>query len=236
MKIEDIQKQLLELNVNGMTENKPSGSTSLTYLSWANAWKEFIKIYPNATYSIKTSDKGLPYFESDGGAIVYTTVTVEGIERMMWLPVMDMNNNAMKRTPYEYTTKWGKKTVQAFDMFDVNKTVMRCLTKNLAMFGLGIYIYAGEDMPDVVQESKHIDNVNTLKETKEENKTVEKVESIDVDCSKWNIDKVKDFLKQHKQSMEYLEKNNKTIDTVSEKWLRERTNKILTAMNNENKK
>lgn len=54
----------------------------------------------------------------------------------------------MKHEAYTYTTKYGSKTVEAATMFDINKTLMRCLTKNLAMFGLGIYIYAGEDLPE----------------------------------------------------------------------------------------
>jgi hypothetical protein len=77
----------------------------------------------------------------------------------MWLPVMDGRNKAMKAEPYTYTVRDFKtkqqveKTVEAFTMFDVNKTIMRCLVKNLAMFGLAIYIYAGEDLPDVEPES-----------------------------------------------------------------------------------
>ena len=55
----------------------------------------------------------------------------------------------MKCIPYEYDTRAGKKTVEQASMFDVNKTIMRCLVKNLAMFGLGLYIYAGEDLPEV---------------------------------------------------------------------------------------
>ena len=95
----------------------------------------------------------------------------------MWLPVMDGANNAMKAEPYEYTVKnpnfrYAKKQedgryldkygneqpeyfvkhVNAATMFDVNKTIMRCLVKNLAMFGLGLYIYAGEDLPTAPEE------------------------------------------------------------------------------------
>ena len=66
----------------------------------------------------------------------------------MWLPVMDGANKAMKAYSYEYSTKYATKNVNAATMFDVNKTVMRCLVKNLAMFGLGIYIYKGEDLPE----------------------------------------------------------------------------------------
>ena len=65
----------------------------------------------------------------------------------MWLPVMDSHNDAMLSQPYEVKTKFGSYTVAKCTMFDVNKTIMRCLTKNLAMFGLGLYIYAGEDLP-----------------------------------------------------------------------------------------
>jgi len=70
----------------------------------------------------------------------------------MWLPVMDGANKAMKNAPYSYTTRYGEKTVEAASMFDINKTLMRCLVKNLAMFGMGIYIYAGEDLPDTPTE------------------------------------------------------------------------------------
>lgn len=66
----------------------------------------------------------------------------------MWLPVMDGANTPLKFEPYEVTTRTGKRTVQGATMFDINKSLMRCLAKNLAMFGLGLYIYAGEDMPE----------------------------------------------------------------------------------------
>jgi NH3-dependent NAD+ synthetase len=61
---------------------------------------------------------------------------------------MDGKNKSMKKVPYTYSTKYGDKTVEAATTFDINKTIMRCLVKNLAMFGLGIYIYAGEDLPE----------------------------------------------------------------------------------------
>ena len=77
-----------------------------------------------------------------------TEVTIAGETLEMWLPVMDGANKAMKSTQYSYTTRYGEKSVEAATMFDINKTLMRCLVKNLAMFGMGIYIYAGEDLPD----------------------------------------------------------------------------------------
>ena len=77
----------------------------------------------------------------------HTRVTIEGETLEMQLPVMDGANKAMKNKSYEYTTRFGTKTVEPASMFDINKTIMRCLVKNLAMFGLGLYIYAKEDMP-----------------------------------------------------------------------------------------
>lgn len=137
------------INVNEHTEVK----NGLTYLSWAWAWDYFKQSAPDATYEIVKNNNGLPYFESAAGAMVYTKVTACGQTHEMWLPVMDGANNAMKSAPYTYTVKDWKtkqpveKKVDAFTMFDVNKTIMRCLVKNLAMFGLGLYIYAGEDLP-----------------------------------------------------------------------------------------
>ena len=82
---------------------------------------------------------------------MFTKVTIEGITHEMWLPVMDEKNKAMKNKLYTYKTKYGEKEVAPATMFEINKTIMRCLTKNLAMFGLGIYIYAGEDLPEDVK-------------------------------------------------------------------------------------
>lgn len=136
------------VNVNEHTEVKDTGKTRLTYLSWAWAWAEVKKRFPNASYEI-VKFEGLPYvFDEKTGYMVYTTVTIDGITHEMWLPVMDANNRAMLDHPYEVQTKYSKFTVQSATMFDINKTIMRCLTKNLAMFGLGLYIYAGEDLPD----------------------------------------------------------------------------------------
>lgn len=136
------------VNVNEHTEVKDTGKVKLTYLSWAWAWAEVKKRFPTASYEIIKFD-GLPYvYDEKTGFMVYTTVTIEGVTHEMWLPVMDGNNKAMFDHPYEVQTKYNKFTVQAATMFDVNKAIMRCLTKNLAMFGLGLYIYAGEDLPE----------------------------------------------------------------------------------------
>lgn len=146
-------KTLNEINVNDKTEKKEVGNTQLTYLSWAWAWAETCKAFPDANYEVIHYD-GKPYlFDENLGYLVATNVTIEGVTKTMSLPVMDGANKAMKNAPYTYQTKYnGEKTVEAATMFDINKTMMRCLVKNLAMFGLGLYIYAGEDLPDVEPE------------------------------------------------------------------------------------
>lgn len=128
---------------------------SLTYLSWANAWSEFKSAYPSATYQILKNENGLPYFSDPNlGIMVFTEVTVDNVTHQMWLPVMDSKNKAMKLQSYTYLVwenyqkKHVEKTVQAASMFDINKTLMRCLVKNLAMFGLGLYIFQGDDLPE----------------------------------------------------------------------------------------
>ena len=171
-------KELYSLNVNDNVEKK----NGLTYLSWAYAVAEFFKRYPQAEYEIEKFDN-LPYvYDPNTGYMVYTKVTVEGQTREMWLPVMDSANKAMKSEPYRYTVKnpnfkWAKydaesgkykdkygdvqeefieKICESATMFDINKTIMRCLVKNFAMFGLGLYIYAGEDLPEIIEEPKPV--------------------------------------------------------------------------------
>ena len=146
---------LFALDVNGHKEERKSGGTSLSYLSWVWAWAETMRRYPDATYEIVTDCNGLPFFcDPNTGYIVFTKVTINGMTRMMWLPVMDGANKAMKTEPYTYKVKdyrtggFIDKRVEAATMFDINKAIMRCLVKNLAMFGLGLYIYAGEDLPE----------------------------------------------------------------------------------------
>ena len=150
--------QLVSLNVNEKTESK----NGLTYLSWSNAWLEFKKVYPTATYNIiKDPQTGLPYFvDPNVGIMVFTEVEAGGLRYSMWLPVMDSSNRTMKTEPYTYQV-WNKTTkqyenrkVEAATMSDINRSLMRSLCKNMAMFGLGLYIYNGEDMPETLESSE----------------------------------------------------------------------------------
>lgn len=193
------------VNVNQWVEKKNTGKTTLSYLSWSNAWAEVKKRYPNATYEIVKFENGLPYtYDENTGYMVYTKVTIEGITHEMWLPVMDSHNDAMLSKPYEVKTKYNSYTVAKCTMFDVNKTIMRCLTKNLAMFGLGLYIYSGEDLP----EEEVSPEVREATLEMEEWITSGILEGDNLRKAKYYIDN-KD-LEGMKRTIEWCRKNNKS--------------------------
>ena len=124
------------INVNGKTEQK----NGLTYLSWAWAWGEVKKLFPDATYTIYENEAGWNYHTDGKTCWVKTGVTVNGIEHVEYLPVMDFKN---KSIPLDSVTS-----------FDVNKAIQRSLTKAVARHGLGLYIYAGEDLPEGEEQPK----------------------------------------------------------------------------------
>jgi hypothetical protein len=138
-KKQTVFERLSAINVNEHVEKKKD----LSYLSWAWAWSEVKRACPDARYDIQPTE-----YDEALGFMCHTTVTIEGETLEMWLPVMDGANKSMLKTPYTYKTKYGEKTVDGATTFDINKTIMRCLVKNLAMFGLGLYIFAGEDLPE----------------------------------------------------------------------------------------
>lgn len=117
-------------NVNEHVEKK----NGLSYLSWAWAWAEVKKEYPSANYTVYENEQGWNYFTDGRTCWVKTGVTIEGLEHIEYLPVMDFKN---KSIPLDQVTS-----------FDVNKTIQRSLTKAVARHGLGLYIYAGEDVPE----------------------------------------------------------------------------------------
>lgn len=123
-------QQLNAINVGDKTEKK----NGLTYLSWAWAWGEVKKLHPEATYTIYENADGWNYHTDGRTCWVKTGVTVEGIEHIEYLPVMDYKNRSIP--------------VDMVSSFDVNKAIQRSLTKAVARHGLGLYIYAGEDLPE----------------------------------------------------------------------------------------
>lgn len=123
-------KELNAINVNKMTEKKGN----LTYLSWAFAWQEVKKLCPDMNRTVYENAVGNNYHTDGRTAWVKVGVTIAGIEHIDYLPIMDARNNAI---PVEKVTS-----------FDVNKAIQRSTTKAIGLHGLGLYIYAGEDMPE----------------------------------------------------------------------------------------
>jgi hypothetical protein len=137
---------LNSINVNDKTEKK----NGLTYLSWAWAWGEVKKKFPDATYKIYETTNPQGYvcnYYTDGRTCwVKTGVIIQGIEHIEELPVMDYKN---KSIPLENVNS-----------FDVNKAIQRSLTKAVARHGLGLYIYAGEDLPEEERNDNKIDQMD----------------------------------------------------------------------------
>ena len=129
-KEKSVFETLNSINVNGKTEKK----NGLTYLSWAFAWGEVKKNYPDAFYTIYEDKEGMLYHSDGRTCWVKTGVTINGQEHIEYLPVMDFRNNSI---PVDKVTST-----------DVNKAIQRSLTKACARHGLGLYIYAGEDLPE----------------------------------------------------------------------------------------
>jgi hypothetical protein len=121
-------EKIYGINVSEKIEKKGN----LAYLSWTWAWAEFKKIFPKATYKVDAFGGTYCTGNEKLGYMVRTEVTADELTYEMWLPIMDSRNQ----------------TILQPKMTEVNKSIMRCLTKNLAMFGLGLYIYAGEDLPE----------------------------------------------------------------------------------------
>ena len=163
--------ELNNINVNDKTEKK----NGLTYLSWAFAWGELKKRYPEATYIVYENADGWNYFTDGRTCWVKTGVTVNGIEHIEYLPIMDFKN----------------RSISANDVtsFDINKAIQRSLTKAVARHGLGLYVYAGEDLPEEEKE-----RVPLAKELQRE--IFSAWEAKNGKVAGENIDKYAEFLKQ----------------------------------------
>lgn len=134
--------ELLKLNVKDHTEKK----NGLSYLSWAWAWTEALKADPMANFEVMMFDGGeSPYMVVNNTGMVWVTVTMFGKPMTCFLPIMDHRN----------------KPIAQPDAFQVNTSLMRCLTKALALHGIGLYIYAGEDLPEQDEAKPEVKAVKT---------------------------------------------------------------------------
>ena len=141
--MENYFNKLNGINVNEKVEKK----NGLTYLSWAWAWAEVKKLFPDAVYTIYENRDGWNYHTDGRTCWVKTGVTVNGVEHIEYLPVMDYKNRSI---PADSVTS-----------FDVNKAIQRSLTKAVARHGLGLYIYAGEDLPETDQTATAVPAATT---------------------------------------------------------------------------
>ena len=144
------------------------------YVSWTDAWTEFKKVYPKAEYKIYENQEGFPCFFNETGGMVKVGVKVEELEYINWMPVLDYNNKSVSK--------------ETIDTFQINKAIQRGFVKAIAMHGLGLYVYRGEDFPEepVAEEEK--------KESKEETKVVRTNEELTcVKCKKIVDEKVYEF-------------------------------------------
>lgn len=134
---------LAAVNCNEHIEKKNNGKVELSYLSWAWAWHYIKSRYPNAFYTIYERQDGVPYWTDGRTAWVKTGVTIEGMEHIEYLPIMDYRNVSIP--------------LEKINSMDMNKAIQRSLTKAAARHGLGLYIYAGEDIPLPEAEAKELE-------------------------------------------------------------------------------
>lgn len=169
--------ELNNVNVNEYVEKK----NGLSYVSWSYAWTEVKKRHPDANYKVYENADGWNYHTDGRTGWVKTGVTVNGIEHIEYLPIMDFKN---KSIPLENITS-----------FDVNKAIQRSLTKACARHGLGLYIYAGEDLPE--EEKKAEDN--KIKDLQEQVITSTKADalSLSITNNKISTDTVMEILKKY---------------------------------------
>ena len=163
-------EKLSAINVNDKTEKKGR----YTYLTWSFAWSELKKVSPNAYAKVYHDENtNMPYFLSKAGALVKVGVTVDELEHINYLPVMDMRNNAI--------------APEKINMMDVNKAIQRCTVKAIALHGLGLYIYAGEDLPEIETEqaeSKVNAKAKAVAVAKTEKKTPKHI-TLDIGDGNW---------------------------------------------------
>lgn len=157
--METTEKNYFEILNNINVQEKIEKKNNLSYLSWAWAWGEIKKLYPNANYKIyerETENGPVNYFTDGKTCWVKTGVTINDIEHIEELPVMDFKNKSI--------------LLENITSFDVNKTIQRSLTKAIGRHGLGLYIYAGEDLPE--EEKREIDEENNKPISEEQMKQI----------------------------------------------------------------
>jgi hypothetical protein len=187
-------EELNNINVQDKIEKKGN----LSYLSWAFAWEQLKIKHPKAQYKVYERENGINYWTDDKTAWVKVSVTVDDIEHIEYLPIMDYKNKSI--------------SVNQVSSFNVNTSIQRAITKAIARHGLGLYIYAGEDIPsaekdDILEEEK--------KETKEKQITKKLSKVFDDDMKQVMQDVNKNTAEEIKNAISEC----KSKDAVDEKYL-----------------
>jgi hypothetical protein len=189
-KKKEVFDTLSSINVNDKTEKKGN----LTYLSWAWAWAEVKKQYPDVQREVYENENGCNYFTDGKSCWVKVGVTINGLEHIDYLPVMDFRNKSI--------------LLDSVTSMDINKAIQRSTTKALALHGLGLYIYAGEDLPEGYEPPKP---AKPKLDTQRLNGALESIKG-----GNYTIDKLKDTFEltaaQVKKAEKFVEDLEKEIE------------------------
>jgi len=204
---------------------------NLSYLSWAWAFGTLMEHYADATFefgAFTTAEDAMhdAMFYPDGSASVFVTVDIQGLKRSMWLPVMDNRNNAISNPSSR----------------QISDAKMRCLVKCIALFGLGHYIYAGEDLPSSDKETtvKKVEEVEEVedKETKADTSESVLFNEAFIKFLEMNADTVENlesYFVENKSNMAKLKKELPDLYTGLIKLCAEKKQQLIKAENQEEK-
>lgn len=187
-------------------EKKRQGSTELTYLSWAWAWSICKKNFPGAFYTIYERADGVPYFTDGKTCWVKTGVTIENQEYIEYLPIMDFRNQSI--------------ALDKVTSMDMNKAIQRSLTKALARHGLGLYIYAGEDLPEEKKEEQKTAVDSDLEQRRlEVLDNIPNIQTLEESANYWNWIKAnfKEGTPQFSELKDALAKKNRELKAKAAK-------------------
>lgn len=204
---EKFQEMYLK-DLTGMIEIVDTGKRKLSYISWANAYKMAMEQDPTMSYEILEDSEGFPLFSRGECHFVKTTVTMFGVTKNMMLPIMDNRHNSITKP----------------NSRDINDSIMRCLVKNIAMFGIGLSLYTGEDL-EKYKEPKEVKEVKEVEEQITPEERAKFIEVINKKYSKEEIEKAICLVKENgrfkfdiytasKKELNYLKVMLKTVKTA----------------------
>ena len=204
---EKFQEMYLK-DLTGMIETADTGKRKLSYISWANAYKMAMEQDPSMSYEILEDLEGFPLFSRGDCHFVKTTVTMFGVTKKMMLPIMDNRHNSISKP----------------NSRDINDSIMRCLVKNIALFGIGLSLYTGEDL-EKYEESKEDKEVKEVEEQITPEERAKFIEVINKKYSKEDIDKAIYLVKENgrfefniytasKKELNYLKATLRSLKTA----------------------